>query len=275
MGAEKDLGVARIALSAAGALGASVLLSGCFLFQKVVVEPFAYQVSGLSPEEIAQNTGEADALYRSPRTPERVEKSYQVALGSISPSNGYSGLWRSARAAAWLADHLPEADLREFYAHQGIAAGREAIRLAPEPAESHYYLALSLGRLSKIKKTPEFIEEMAREAEKALQIDERFDRAGPHRFLGLLHLRTQDQPFIGFGDLDVALEHLERAVELFPGDAENRLAYAEVLIEDEDYEAARKELDAALASKPPGDYEAEHRQWLQEAKELKEKIRGR
>jgi len=251
-------------------------LNGCFLFH-VRVEPFTYTVSDLSGEEISRIGVKADALYRvpPPRTVENVVESYRLALSSISPFNGHRGIWQAARAASWLAANHPDAERREFFALQGVAAGREAVRLSPGQVESHYYFALAMGRLSDLKKTPQFIEEMAEEAGKALKIDERFDRAGPHRFLGLLHLGTVNQPMIGFGDLDLALEHLGRAVELFPGDAENRVALAEALIEDESYQEARRELDAALASKPSPGLEDEHSACLRDAMRLKKEIQGK
>jgi hypothetical protein len=117
---------------------------------------------------------------------------------------------------------------------------------------------------------------MAASAETANSKDEKFDRAGPHRFLGLLNLEAEKHRIItGYGDLDVALKHLSRAVELFPDDGENHLAYARALAGDEDYAAARRELAAVQASKPPPDLDAEHAGWLRKARELEEKIRGK
>ena len=257
------------------ALGLPILacsLPGCFLFRSHEVGQLNYRVSRLAPADLARKAEEADALYREPRTPERVEKSYLASLDSISPANRWQGLWHAARAAVWLAERLSDEDRRKAYARKAVAAAREAVRRNPERVESHYYLCLCLAQFSSILRSPKFIREMASVAETTLRKDERFDRAGAHRFLGLLNLRCEGIAFLGFGDFDRAIEHLRRAVDLFPEDAENRLAYVEALIKDDEFDAARRELDAALASKPPPDYQQEHAEWLLKAKGLKEEI---
>ncbi len=168
----------------------------------------------------------------------------------------------------------PDKKRAEYFARKGVAIGREAIRLAPDRAESWYYLALNLAGFSDIRRTPRFVKEMAADAEKARVLDERLDRAGPGRFLGLLNLNTEGNPIVGYGDLDKALELLKRAVELFP-DAENRLDYAQALVADEDYAEARKQLDAALVADRPPVSEAERDQLMKDIRELRAKIEGK
>jgi tetratricopeptide (TPR) repeat protein len=255
-------------------LAASLVWSGvgCYLFRSDKVEGLDYGVSRLRTEEIARKAEEADRLFAKPRSPDRVEGSYEAAMASISPANGYRGLWQAARAADWLAANLQDKARREHFARQGVAAAREATRLAPDRVESWYYLAQNLGQLSDLRQTPRLVPEMAQAAERARAIDPKFDRAGPDRFLGLLNLETEGNPIVGYGDFDKAVEHFRSAVNLFPDDAENRVAYARALVKDEDYEEARKQLDAALASKPPPGLEEEHGRWLNEARELRAKI---
>jgi tetratricopeptide repeat protein len=261
---------------AAGAIVLLLNITGCYLFQRGANDKLAWSESALDSAQIRKRAEEADELYRSPRTPERVEKSFRLALDSISASNDHQGLLQAARAASWLAENVPEKRRKEEFARQGIAAAREAVALLPDRVESHYYLALNLGQLSDVLQSPRFVKEMAASAEAASGKDEKFDRAGPHRFLGLLNLEGEKHRLItGYGDLDVALKHLSRAVELFPEDGENHLAYARALADDEDYTAARRELAAVLASKPSPDLDAEHDGWLRQARELEEKLKGK
>ena len=256
------------------ALLAASLNAGCYLFRSDAVETIAIRDAGLTPEEAARKSEEADRLYEAPRTAARVEASFQVAFDSASASNGYRGLWQAARAAAWLAESEADKGRAEIFARKGVAIGREAARLAPGGAESWYFLALNLARLSDLRRTPRFVQEMAAAAEKALTLDRTCDRAGPDRFLGLLNLNTEGNPVVGYGDFDKALEHLRRAAELYP-DAENRLAYAQALVADDEYGEARKQLDAAIAAKAPAGLEAEHEGWVKKARELREKIEGK
>jgi len=66
----------------------------------------------------------------------------------------------------------------------------------------------------------------------ALELDETYMDAGPHRFLGRLHSEAPRIPFVtGWVDRDQAVRHLDRAVELAPGEPENVLFLAEALLE--------------------------------------------
>jgi tetratricopeptide (TPR) repeat protein len=251
----------------------SAALGGCVSLRHA--EGFTPKVSEAPPEVIHRRAEESEEAYRSPRSVEKMERSLALALDAVSPTNGYRGLWLAARACAWLAERHPDRRMRDSHAQRGIAAAREGVRLAPDRVEPRYYLALNFGRFSDLHQTGKFVKEMAENAEAAIARDERFDRAGPHRFLGILHLRTEGKLLVGFGDLAKALKHLARAVDLFPEDAENRVAYAQTLVADEDFPAARKELEAALALPAPPDLESEHAEWLKEAAELRKKIEGK
>jgi len=248
--------------------------TGCFLFQSHEIERLDVRESDLPPDEVARKSAEADRLYEPPRTVQGVETSFDIALEAISASNGYRALWQAARAADWLAEHLDDEKRQEYFARKGIAAGRESIRLAPDRVESWYYLALNLARLSDLRKTPHWVKEMAGYAERAREIDERFDRAGPHRFLGLLNLSTEGNVVVGYGDFDAALDHLRRAAELFP-DAENLTNHARALVADEDYAAARKQLEAALGAPVPPGHEADGPAWIADARKLLGEIAGK
>ena len=63
----------------------------------------------------------------------------------------------------------------------------------------------------------------------------------PLRVLGMLYLRAPAWPK-GIGDLDLALEHLEKAVKEFPAHPANCLFYAEALKEDDRTKEAKKYL---------------------------------
>lgn len=260
----------RVTAGAALAVSGLLALGGCFPRREDGY--YAPVASDLSAEEAQKRSEAADAAFAPPRTPQSVEKSLEAALSGVSPHNGHRALWQAARATEWLAERHPDPAKREDFASRGVALGHQAVRLAPDRVESHYYLALNLGRLSGIQRTKSYIQEMAREADAALARDERYDRAGAHRFLGTLHLRTQGKLFVGFGDLDLALHHLARAAELFPNDPENRVAYAEALIEDERYEDARRELDKAASLPVPPELVGEEKDWTDRAVKLRAQL---
>jgi len=249
-----------------------LLASGCTSALIREADRFAVVETTRDAAVADRKSRDADDYFRLPRTAARVEASLDASLGAVSSSIGFEGLWKAARAAVWLSERHDDPDRRHFFARRGLAIARESVRLSPERVEPHYYLALCLARASEIERTAKYLDELAAAAARAIAKDEKFDRAGPLRALGLLHLRTEGKLLAGFGDLDEALRHLGRAALLFPEDAENQIAYAEALLVDEDIAAARRAVAAALASSPPPDLEEEHRGWLAKARKLREKI---
>lgn len=96
----------------------------------------------------------------------------------------------------------------------------------------------------------------------AIELDETYERAGPHRLVGRLHAVAPRVPFFtGWIDRDLALRHLERAVELAPEDLYNRLYLAEARLglRPELRDLAILELEAIVAAQPDPEHLVEDR----------------
>jgi len=105
----------------------------------------------------------------------------------------------------------------------------------------------------------------------ALELDPGYADAGPHRFLGRLHSEAPRIPFItGWVDRDLAVQHLERAVELAPDEPENALFLAEALLEHRPRRAgeARALLIDLSERQPRPDHLLEDSRTLERAREL-------
>ena len=249
-------------------------LAGCFLFPVHDAE-VEIRISALAVDVIDSNLERADALYREPRDGTRVEQSLKLCLDSVSSHGGYSGLWRALRASAWLAERHGDEERRHEFAIQGVGLGPGAIALTPNSAETHYYYALCLGQLSSIEsRDGGRVPKMAAAVRRVIEIDEKLDRAGAHRFLGLLYLETESYPLIAIGTIDDAFEHLERACELFPDAGDNHLSLARALIEDEEETEARDHLRRVVDSPVPDDQTDEHGEWVEEARALLAELDG-
>jgi tetratricopeptide (TPR) repeat protein len=224
-----------------------------------------------APGEVAALLLESDALYREPRTPERVERSFEAALAARA-GNDEEALWRAARASFWLSRRHPQAEVQIAFSRKGVALGEEDVAsrtsAAPRP-EPYFFLALNLGRLSELTGGGLLrIARMKELAAEVVRIDERFAHAGGHRFLGILTHRTSAVPLFAAGTPDDARRHLERACEIAPDYPENHSALAEVLLTFAEPAAARAALERALASPPPPDHAEDHREWTARAREL-------
>ncbi|MBI5367642.1 MAG: hypothetical protein HZA54_11440 [Planctomycetes bacterium] len=101
----------------------------------------------------------------------------------------------------------------------------------------------------------------------AVAADERFDRAGAHRLLGILYTRAPGPPS-GVGSSRRALKELRRAAELFPGDAENLRYLGEAEVEAGERAAAAEHLQAAVAAPAVPGRSAEQAAWRRDAAAL-------
>ena len=76
--------------------------------------------------------------------------------------------------------------------------------------------------------------------EKSIELVPAFDDAGAYRVLGQLYVRAPSWP-ASIGDPDVAVELLQKAVEIAPGHPINHLFLVEALWESEGREAIEDE----------------------------------
>lgn len=145
------------------------------------------------------------------------------------PTNAMAA-WEFGRASFDRAEYVTNDTERALLAVEGIASCRRVLAADPQSAPAHYYLSMNLGQLARTKTLGalRIVDEMEREFKAARGLDERFDFAGPDRFLGQLYL--QAPATISVGNRTKARKHLERAVALCPDYPENRLNLAEAYL---------------------------------------------
>jgi hypothetical protein len=244
----------------------ALAVSGCKTGPTPTPEPNGKR---LSDSEIAAHLAEADRLNREPRTVEAIVASLALAEKAFTDIDEAGAGWRASRACAWLATYHAEKSARQQYAEQGVQLG-ELTLSTPEPsAEAYLYQALNLGLLSEITNSGLFrIKLMKEHALRVIELDERLDYAGGHRFLAILCYRTSSIPLFAAGSAEDARTHLTQALELFPRHGENLLAMAEFHLWERKPELARAYLERLEASQAPVDLSAEHQEWKRKGREL-------
>jgi tetratricopeptide (TPR) repeat protein len=188
-----------------------------------------------------------------PRNLESVRKA-AAALTQIAQANpkDYDDQWHAARAWCWLADYGADDKEKAAAANQAIEYAERAIAINERRVEGHYFRGRSIGMLADIErglKALGRLKEMARSLERAIQLDEKYDEAGPRRLLGLLLLQAPGWP-ISIGDHKKAEHHIRRAVELAPDYPENQTALAQLLLAQKDKDGARAAMKKALDAPP-------------------------
>ncbi|MCO5167197.1 MAG: hypothetical protein M9894_12665 [Planctomycetes bacterium] len=131
----------------------------------------------------------------------------------------------------------PSAPRRERLdnARRALAHADAAILLEPDRVEGHFYRALGLGRVLEFSTVPDLskIGLLDQAARRARDLDPDFQGAGPLRLLAVFYSQAPSWP-IGpeeAGEDDVIDGLFREALERAPTCAENRVCYAEYLVE--------------------------------------------
>lgn len=220
----------------------------------------------------AQRIAEADALYQGR---EDLQKA-RLAVASLRQARtadygSYEAAWKLARASFYVGDRTPNDDERDDLFREGTEAGKVAIQLEPDKPEGHFWLGANYGgaaQHSTIANLSSF-QDIKGEMEAVLRIDESYQGYSAYLGLGRLYLQA---PLVFGGDTGKAIDYLEKGVKSNPSHALMRFHLAEAY-ESRNREAeAMKQIEAVLALPPDPDYAAEHKEAVEKAKKLQQRI---
>ena len=182
-----------------------------------------------------------------------------------------------SRVCLHLAERETDQERREKLATEGVIFAETALKQgARNNGAVHYYLAANLGLAVREHLTLAVgnIDRLEEEMKQAVALSPDIDSGGPLRLLGALYLKAPAWPN-GIGDLDKALELLEKAVRKHPNHPLNHLFYAQALwSEDEDSNLLQvksefKQGEELLAS---GNWGYSKESWKKEFAEFQQEI---
>ena len=221
----------------------------------------------------AESIAEADKLYAGRDDLVKVRQAI-VALRQAQaddPAN-YDLAWRLAKFNYYLGAHSPNSTEQDKAFHEGIDAAKLAVKLQDGKAEGHFWLGANYGGSAQnsVLAGLSEIEDIKREMETVIKIDEGFQSGSAYMVLGQVYLQS---PRILGGDTQKAIEYLEKGVKLGPSNALLRVRLAQAYAQDHRNADAQKQIDALLAMKPSPDYEPEYNEAVAAAKKLQENIK--
>ncbi|MDO8940358.1 MAG: tetratricopeptide repeat protein [Methylicorpusculum sp.] len=153
-----------------------------------------------------------------------------------------------SRLSLLLAEREVDQNKREKLAAEGVGFAEAALQRGGRgDGAVHYYLAANLG-LSVREHITLAMRNLGRledEMKQAVALNPDIDSGGPLRLLGMLYLKAPSWPN-GIGDIDKALELLEKAAREHPDHPLNHLFYARALWAEGD-EANLTQIKAELA----------------------------
>jgi tetratricopeptide (TPR) repeat protein len=215
---------------------------------------------------------EAQEEYAKRPDPAAVRRAEGLCLAAAdADEEGVEGLVCAIRAKSWLAEREKDGKVRTGLAVSAVQAGQWCLRRAPSSPECRFWLAVALGLQARDR--PTTVEDSLRRMAGLLRDLERdaprLDHAGPERVLAILLLRAPGWP-IGPGDVEEALVHARKAVELEPGYPPNLVALGEALLKNDDRAQAMEVLHRAIevARKAPWETDPDSPGWIEQAQRL-------
>jgi len=227
---------------------ALLFLAGCESVRDIGVAPVGPAVA-VSPAEAQKLARDGRALFAAqPRTLLRATAAaQQLAEAAAILPNDYAVQWAAAEAWEFVADNESRHAERIAAAKRGITLARLARELQPDRVEGHYWYALNIGLLADADRAYglKAVAEMERALRQAMELDERYDYAGPVRVLGVLLLRAPAPP-VSIGSSRKGLRLLQHAAELYPDYPENMLYLAEAFRNNKRNAEARELLQKVI-----------------------------
>lgn len=197
--------------------------------------------------------------------------------------NDFEVMWRASRVYVVFGDMQPKSEQEKIYVKAKEFADK-AISLNPQASIGYVRRAAANGKVALFRgvlSVKDLVKQTRADAEKAIQLNSSGQQAlaTAHYILGRTHLKLSETPEVmrmplglAWGNLDDAVKHLAKAVELRDDFVMFRLDYARALEKDDKFAEARAQLEKipALKAQEYGDNERK-----KEAAELLEKLKGK
>jgi tetratricopeptide (TPR) repeat protein len=217
--------------------------------------------------------GEADRFYAE-RGDIQKARSAVAALRQAQTADygNFDAAWKLARANYYLGTHTTGDEADNAF-QEGIKAGKVAVQLQGNRPEGHFWLGANYGGAAEGSTLAGLssVEDIKNEMETVIKIDSKFQNGSAYMGLGKLYLQA---PKALGGDTNKAIEYLQKGLSIAPDNALIRASLAEAYHQAGRDAEARKQIDELLAMTPSQDYLPEHKDAVEEAKKLQEKLKS-
>jgi tetratricopeptide (TPR) repeat protein len=216
---------------------------------------------------------EADRLYAGRGDLTRVRQGL-IALrhSQATEAGNYDLAWRLAKFDYYLGSHTPDDTERDKAFREGIEAGKLAVKLQDGKPDGHFWLGANYGGSAKVSILAGLseIDEIKREMEAVLKLDEGYQAGSAYMVLGQVYLEA---PRLLGGDTQKAIDYFQKGLRFGPNNALLRWHLAQAYADANRQEDARKEIETLQAMKVDPGYEPEHKEAVEKARQLAEKLK--
>ena len=226
-----------------------------------------------NPKAAAEKMAQADVLYAHREDLSQARQALALLRQARTEDYGsYEIAWKLSRSNYYVGDHTTNDREREDSFREGIEAGQRAVKLQNGKPEGHFWLGANYGGSAKDNTLASLssVEDIRREMEAVLKLDEGFQAGSAYLGLGQLYLQA---PRLLGGDRQKAVDYLEKGLRFGKDNALLRLRLAEayhLVNRDAD---AQKQIDYLLSMKVDPTFEAEYKEALEKALKLRPQLR--
>jgi len=216
---------------------------------------------------------EVDTLYAGRGDLTKVRQGL-IALrhAQATEAGNYDLAWRLAKFNYYLGSHTPDDTERARAFREGIEAGKLAVKLQDGKADGHFWLGANYGGNAQISTLAGLaeIDDIKREMETVLKLDEGYQAGSAYMVLGQVY---QEAPRLLGGDTQKSIEYFQKGLRFGPNNPLLRWHLAQAYADANRKEDARKEIDTLLTMKVDPGYEPEHKEAVEKAQQLAEKLK--
>jgi hypothetical protein len=253
---------------------------GAILLSLAALAAVSQSCSRTQPSEAPRETAsaaelvsQADGLYAERASIEKARQAVAVLRRARMADYGnYEAIWKLSKYDYYLGGHERDEPRKLESFREGIAAGEQAIKLAPDKPEGHFWLGANLGGRAKVQ-GPLYalssVPDIRREMEAVIKLDESFQAGSAYLALGQLDLELPDA--LG-GDPERAVGELERGLKVGEDNALLRLQLARAYYATGRQADARTQANAILKMKPAPGYQTEYEEAAEGARQLLAKL---
>lgn len=231
------------------------------------------QSTGSSDAKMAvDKMAEAEPLYEGREDMTRARTAVTALRQAHAADYGnYEAAWKLARAAFYVGDRTDNDTERDDMFREGTEAGKAAVQLQPNKPDGHFWLGANYGGTaehSTLSNLSSF-QDIKSEMEAVLKLDETYQ--GYSAYLGMGRLYLQAPKVLG-GDVNKAIEFLEKGIKLNPNNTVMRFHLAEAYEVANRNADAKKQIETIMSTTPDPKYVAEHKDAVEKGKKLLQKI---
>ncbi len=220
-----------------------------FFVFATVIQLFSFPVSAIENHSASSDRIELKKLIINKEDVTSLKSAFDI-YSRLIPNNpqDYELRVQGADDVYYLASLTPDKSEKKNYLSLGIEWSKQAIALQPNKAGGHFYYGILTGLKAEVSgilvglRSKDIIKE---EMEKVVQIEPGYSNGDAHLALGRWYMGVPS--FMG-GNTNLAKEHLQKAIAIYPNSTKARVALAELYMKDYQYDQAKKEIDAVLAT---------------------------